>query len=251
MAVRMTWLGQVGFVFEAEGDSTLVIDPYVVDHSYRRFPPPLSAAAIAGLPGLCLLITHAHLDHMDPEVLDALDPATSVVAPAGMAGEVRARTRANVIALPIGGQHRHGPWWITLVPAKHAMHGGEPYTTSDPDAPLFCGYLIRGPVTIWHAGDTLDCEELRDALRGQVIEVALVPINGRSHEREQQDIAGNTDAAEALALARHVHARRLVPTHWDMFEANLGDPAELIGMIDRGAGDPRVIIPPRGRPITL
>lgn len=75
--------------------------------------------------------------------------------------------------------------------------------------------------------------------------------HGRRAEREAQDIAGNTDEAETLALARHACADVIVPTHWDMFAANPGDPARLVAMVDEAGGDPAILLPSRGRRVVL
>jgi L-ascorbate metabolism protein UlaG (beta-lactamase superfamily) len=51
--------------------------------------------------------------------------------------------------------------------------------------------------------------------------VALLPVNGRSYFREQQDLAGNLDVRDAVALATRIGAHTLVPIHWDLMEGNL------------------------------
>ena len=80
-----------------------------------------------------------------------------------------------------------------------------------------------GSLRLYHAGDTIDFDGLAERLRELAIEVALVPINGRSAEREAADIVGNLDSSEAVALAAAARARVAIPMHYDMFAANLGD----------------------------
>jgi L-ascorbate metabolism protein UlaG (beta-lactamase superfamily) len=251
--VRMYWLGQAGVVLRAGGAlETLVIDPYVVAHDARRFPAVLSAEEIAALPGLALIVTHAHYDHLDDEVLAAVAPGTPVIVPAGIVDEARERTRGDVIGLAIGESTTHGPWTITLTPAKHAMHvPPADYELSDPAAPIFSGVYLDGPARIYHAGDTIDCPEIDAALDGRPVDVALLPINGRTPEREAQDIAGNLDARAALELARRIGAGTVVPLHWDMFAANTGDPAALVGALTDPRTDPVVAVPAHGRELLL
>jgi L-ascorbate metabolism protein UlaG (beta-lactamase superfamily) len=251
---RLRWLGQAGLVVSAQAAAaaaaaeTLVIDPYVAPHEARRHPAVLSAAEIAALPGLCLLVTHAHYDHLDAEVLAALPANARLVVPAGIADQAAQGTAARVTALAVGESTAHGPWTITLVPAMHAEHvPPADYVLSDPAAPIFSGFHLDGPLRVYHAGDTLDCPELRAALAGCAIDVALLPVNGRTPEREAQDIAGNLGPAEAVALARDLGAGALIPLHWDMFAANKGDLGALAAALDDPASDPVLVIPAHGR----
>jgi L-ascorbate metabolism protein UlaG (beta-lactamase superfamily) len=246
---RLRWLGQAGVVVQSDACAeTLAIDPYVAAHDARRFPAVLSAAEIAALPGLCLLVTHAHYDHLDPDVLAALPPTARVVVPKGIAEQAAAATAAPVTALAIGESTAHGPWTITLIPAMHAEHTPPAdYVTSDPAAPIFSGFHVDGPLRLYHAGDTLDCPELRAALAGRAVDVALLPVNGRTPEREAQDIAGNLEPAEAVALARDLGARALIPLHWDMFAANTGDLGALAAALSDPQTDPVLVIPAHGR----
>jgi L-ascorbate 6-phosphate lactonase len=247
--VRVRWLGQSGVVVGVPGaPETLVIDPYVAAHDARLFPAVLRAQEIAALPGLALIATHAHYDHLDDEVLAALAPDTPVIVPAGIAEEARKRTRGHVIGLAIGESTTHGPWRITLIPAMHALHvPPADYELSDPAAPIFSGVYLEGPARIYHAGDTLACPEIETALAGRPVDVALLPINGRTPEREAQDIAGNLGAVEALQLARRIGANAVVPLHWDMFAANTGDPAALVEALADPRSDPVVAVPAHGR----
>src|SRR5262249_7924565 len=86
----------------------------------------------------------------------------------------------------------------------------------------FVGYVVeRDSVSIYHAGDTIAGDELVAALEPLRIDVALLPVNGRSYFREQQDLAGNMDVRDAVALAAHIGTRTVVPMHWDLMKGNL------------------------------
>ena len=52
------------------------------------------------------------------------------------------------------------------------------------------------------------------------MDVALLPVNGRTFFREQRDLAGNLGPRDAVELAAHCGAGILVPIHWDLFEGN-------------------------------
>jgi L-ascorbate metabolism protein UlaG (beta-lactamase superfamily) len=252
-SARLRWLGQAGFVISAPGvEETLVIDPYVTAHAARRFPAVLTAQELAALPRVCVLVTHAHYDHLDDEVLAALSPQTRLVVPAGIAALAARRTAAQVIGLAVGQQVEHGPWRITLTPAMHAVTvPPADYFLSDPARPIFSGFHLDGPVRIYHAGDTIDCPEIDAALDGLPVDVALLPINGRTPEREAQDIAGNLGPAEAVAVARRLGAGALVPLHWDMFAANTGDLTLLAAALADPLTDPVLAIPVHGRDLVF
>jgi L-ascorbate metabolism protein UlaG (beta-lactamase superfamily) len=105
------------------------------------------------------------------------------------------------------------------VPAIHAVHVADGYSDG---GGRFVGYVLeRDGVSIYHAGDTIATDELVAALEPLRIDVALLPVNGRSYFREQQDLAGNLDIRDAVALAVRVGAHTLVPMHWDLMRGNL------------------------------
>jgi L-ascorbate metabolism protein UlaG (beta-lactamase superfamily) len=217
MAV-LTWLGQAGFLVEA-GGARLLVDPFFSDADGRTFPPP--AVDVFGTRIDRILVTHEHLDHLDPGSLRAVaerSPGVGVVAPAPLRDQVEDLPFEGVrpgdrLELPGGGALR-------VVPAIHALHPEDGYSEGG-DPPRFVGYVIESDgVAIYHAGDTIADARLLAGLEGVHVDVALLPVNGRTFFREQQDLAGNLDARDAVALAAHCGASILVPVHWDLFEGN-------------------------------
>src|SRR5262245_39201748 len=66
------WLGQAGYILRAS-QMTVAIDPYLTDSAAakapeftRLFPPPIAPEELRVD---VVLITHAHLDHLDPETI--------------------------------------------------------------------------------------------------------------------------------------------------------------------------------------
>jgi L-ascorbate 6-phosphate lactonase len=103
--------------------------------------------------------------------------------------------------------------------------------------------------TLYHAGDTIVTRELIDALDDRCIDVALLPSNGRDYFREEQDITGNMNANEAIALARRIGARLVIPYHWDGFAGNTSSPGALSNEAN-GEG-PHVLVLQRFAPFRL
>jgi len=89
----------------------------------------------------------------------------------------------------------------------------------------FLGYVVRfGPWTVYHSGDTVLYDGMVERLRRYEIDVALLPINGRSPDR---GVPGNLWGREAARLAQDIAARLVIPCHFDMFEFNTATPVEL------------------------
>ena len=80
--MKITWLGQAGFLFETE-KICIMIDPYLSNsvekrnpQSYRRVP--VNEALFALKPDV-MIFTHNHLDHYDPETVSRYISTTSNV----------------------------------------------------------------------------------------------------------------------------------------------------------------------------
>ena len=245
MAPRVTWLGQAGFLFEA-GGRRILVDPFLSEHEDRAYPPP----PIDELGARCdwLFVTHEHLDHLDrgalPEIVRRSE-GIRVVVPEPVAPQVR-DVVPDPVAVARGDRvELDGAGAVTVVPAVHALQPADGYS----DDPRFVGYVFElDGVAIYHAGDTIVTDGLLAALSAVRIDVALLPINGRTYFREQEGLAGNTDFRDAVALARHVGARLLVPMHWDGFTANNERPGNAVDEAVATEAPFHVLVPRRGIP---
>ena len=247
MTVVVTWLGQASFRFEVGGQAILV-DPFFAEHEARRYPP-LSVDDF-GTGCDWLLVTHEHIDHLDPFSLRevaARSPGLTVVAPAPLEPLVREACpdvafagvdRGDVVDLPGAGS-------LTVVPAIHGLTVGHGY----PDDPRFVGYVLElGGTSLYHAGDTIVTDSLRAALAPLRIDVAMLPINGRTHYREDTGLVGNMDARDAVALATEIGASMLVPIHWDLFEGNTEWPGRAVDVAVEAGAPLHVLTLRRGVP---
>lgn len=249
VAPVVTWLGQAGFRLEA-GGRRLLIDPFFTDHEGRRYPPPSPDEHGTGVDWV--LVTHEHLDHLDPASLRAVaerSPGVTVVAPAPLEGMVReACPDAAFVGVARGDRVPLGEAGsAAVVPAVHAVHPRDGYT----DAARFVGYVLDlEGVGIYHAGDTLASDALLAALAPLRVDVALLPINGRTYFREQEDLAGNLDARDAVALATAIGASVLVPIHWDLFEGNTEWPGRAADAAAEAGAPLHVLTLRRGLPWT-
>jgi L-ascorbate metabolism protein UlaG (beta-lactamase superfamily) len=218
MTPVLTWLGQATFLVEA-GGARLLIDPFFSEIEGRTSPPPPVDVFAARIDRV--LVTHEHLDHLDPESLTAIaarSPGVEVVAPEPL--------REMVEDLPFHGVRPGdrldlpGGVALRVVPAVHAVHPRDGYSQGG-DPPRFVGFVLESDgVAIYHAGDTIADDSVLAGLEGVRVDVALLPVNGRTFFRERQDLAGNLGARDAVALAAHCGASILVPIHWDLIEGN-------------------------------
>ena len=246
MAPVVTWLGQAGFLFEAAGRRILV-DPFFSEHDGRRYPPPPVEGDVDWL-----LVTHDHLDHLDPASLRAVaerSPQLTIVAPALLETMVReACPDAKFVGVARGDRVELGDASAaTVVPAVHAVHPRDGYS----DDPRFVGYVLElDGVSLYHAGDTLVTDAVVAALEGLSVDVALLPVNGRTYFREQADLAGNMDTRDAVALATRIGASVLVPIHWDLFEGNTEHPGRAADEAAETGAPLHVLTLRRGLPWT-
>jgi L-ascorbate metabolism protein UlaG (beta-lactamase superfamily) len=181
--------------------------------------------------------THAHTDHLDAETLIPLarsNPGLRLVFPEAIRSLAAARSGLSPESLigldaPSPGRMAGsgssqkatvGPFQIQAVPAAHEA------LDCDPMGRLSClGFIIRvGSWTLYHSGDTVLFPGMTDCLREARIDLAFLPINGRSPERR---VAGNLWVHEAATLAYQSGMGTVVPCHYELFEFNTASPADF------------------------
>lgn len=231
---RFFWLGQAGFVLEANG-ARLVIDPYLsdslaekyrnADFSHERMmPPPVDVAGLGHVD--LVLSTHRHTDHMDPQTLRPLFETRSncrLVAPAAEAAEAEKRSGldgSRILYMDAGDRIRPmAGIEITATPSAHE--------TCERDAQgrhRFLGYFLEvNGLSLWHSGDCIPFAGLVETLKALRPEIALLPVNGRRSELSENGVPGNFSIAEAIDIATVIGAKTLVAHHYGMFAFNTVD----------------------------
>ena len=205
--MKVTWLTQAGLLFEND-DIKIMVDPYfsnsvakIRPEKYRRIPMDEKYTKIT--PDV-LLITHDHLDHLDPETLEVLldtEKPITVLAP----------ERAYEHLLKFG----HGHNYVLLAPHSVWSEGGITFYSvqaehSDRTA---AGFIIDdGKKTYYVSGDTLYNYDVIDDVIDLVedgVDYAFLPING---------VGNNMNAKDAADFALEIGAKTAIPLHYGLFD---------------------------------
>jgi L-ascorbate metabolism protein UlaG (beta-lactamase superfamily) len=195
---RLTYLGHATTLVELDG-VRLLTDPVLrrrVAHLRRSTPVPAPGEPDA------VLISHAHLDHLDRASLRQLPKDCAVLVPRGLGPLVSALGFDRVQELVPGDELPVGQ---VVVRATRADHGGR----ATPGRPAGAvGYALLGSARVFFAGDT----DLFDEMDGLVpdLDLALLPIWGWGPSIGP----GHLDPKRAARAAALLGARRAVPIHW-------------------------------------
>lgn len=212
--MKVTWITQAGLLFDT-GKIKILVDPYLSDSvgkrdaaKHRRIPVDESLFDVK--PDV-IMITHDHLDHLDPETLDRflnVDRSITVIA----------SENAYKRLLEYKGKHNY----VLLAPHSVWSESGVTFYSvkaehSDRTA---AGFIIDdGNKTFYVSGDTLYNYDVIDDVLSLVesgVDYAFLPING---------VGNNMNAKDAADFAYEIGAKTAIPLHWGLFD-NL-DPAEF------------------------
>jgi len=210
-SLSLTFAGHATVLLEMDG-VRLLTDPLLrrrIGVLIRRSPVPPPAVR-RDLDAV--LISHAHLDHLDVPSLRLIDRRTPVVAPRGL-GTLLRRLGFVPLEMDVGDEVEIGPARaarssgskrvrVKAVPAEHAGTR-HPLAAQSPAL----GYVVAGGLRTYFAGDTGLYDGMRDLAP---IDVAVLPVGGWG-PRLPSDHLNPLSAAKALELLRPTAC---VPVHW-------------------------------------
>ena len=210
-SLSLTFAGHATVLLEMDG-VRLLTDPLLrrrIGVLIRRSPVPPPAVR-HDLDAV--LISHAHLDHLDVPSLRLIDRRTPVVVPRGL-GPLLRRLGFVPLEMDVGDEVEirrtsavgsSGPARVRVkaVPADHA---GARYPLAEESPAL--GYVVAGGLSAYFAGDTGLYDGMRDLAP---IDVAVLPVGGWG-PRLPSDHLNPLSAAKALELLRPAAC---VPVHW-------------------------------------
>ena len=200
--MRVTYVGHSTVLIATDG-IRLLTDPILrgrVVHLRRK--GTVSAEVLEDIDAV--LISHMHMDHLDPPSIQRLGRDVQLVVPRGAAPLLRRKRFRHIIELAEGEDVTIGGVTVT---ATHADHEGDrlPFGASASAV----GYRIAGERSVYFAGDTDLFEGMEEIGRGG-LDVALLPIAGWGPKLPPGHLTPTT-AAQALARLR---PRVAIPIHW-------------------------------------
>ena len=198
--MRLTYVGHATVVIDMAG-TRLITDPILRSRvAHLRRADPVDAGVAADIDGV--LISHAHMDHLDPASLALLEGEPTIVVPRGAARFVR--RFPGVVEVGEGDEVEIGA--LTIL-ATHAEHDGRRYQFG-PAAPTL-GYRVAGERAVYFAGDTGFFPGMADIGRAG-IDVALLPVAGWGARLPP----GHLDPLAAARALELLAPQVAVPIHW-------------------------------------
>ncbi len=244
VAPRFIWLGHSSVFLELDG-KRLLFDPVFSERASpfswmgpKRFhPAPL---ALQDLPLLdAVLISHDHYDHLDKDAIRAIAGRTaSFHVPQGLGALLKDW------GVPADKISEHA-WWdeqvldgltIVAVPARHFSGRG----CFDRNRTLWCSWaVIAKSGRIYHSGDTGMTAQFR-GIGERYGPFTLGFIKIAAYNESWPDV--HLTPEQAVAAARTLGVKTLVPIHWGTFDLGLHSWHEPIERFVRAAEQEQVRI---------
>lgn len=242
--IDIQWLGQNGFRIHAR-DITLYLDPYLSTYCEQKtcHSPNIRHIRMSPIvldPGQIndcdyLLISHDHIDHLDPWTLEPLlkaSPHCRVIAPRAAEQTIKSLGASHCFFLSGNDSINFNDLVVEAIPGKHNEYdfnekNGYPYLTY---LIYFMGFKI------YFAGDTLLFDQLIQRLKKSNPHIAFLPINGWDTERRKLGFKSNMNYKDACYLAKVMDAEITIPMHYDMFTINTEDVEKFRKAMDKNPG---------------
>lgn len=231
------FLGQAGYVIRSAG-VTVAIDPYLTNSAAanapeftRLFPPPILPE---DLRVDLFLVTHDHLDHLDPETIRRYphQTHTQFVAPRFAARKlIELGVPPQQVLRLDSGDLWNGPN-LTIRGVFALPTGADVLDTT--------GFLLTfaNGRNVYHTADTAFTPLLLQAAP-KGVEVLLAPINGKW---------GNLNAERAAELTAAVGPRYVLPNHYDLMALNSENPETFRWFCQQRKLPARCVIPTAMQP---
>jgi L-ascorbate metabolism protein UlaG (beta-lactamase superfamily) len=214
----VTFIGHSSFLLQINGRKVL-IDPVFSKRLILLRRQRRPGVRTEELPPIDLvLLTHAHMDHLDMASLRRVLRATRTLA--GRAPEVVVPRGVEDLVESLGFSRVHRlEWWehievqgltVTMTPCRHwgarmfrDIHRG------------YGGYVVEGGgQSVYHSGDTAYFEGFREIGRRLKPEVALLPIGAYFPDSYR---SVHTSPEEAVRGFVELGAEQMVPMHYGTF----------------------------------
>ena len=201
--MKITWLGQAGFLFET-GGVKIMVDPYLSESCkelnpafYRRFPVDKRFLEIK--PDI-IILTHAHLDHTDPETLKHYLTENSKIT-------VLASRNAWSAARKFGGDNNYVDFNTGTQFTANGITFRAVWACHSDEYAVGVVFAAEGK-TYYVTGDTLYNERIFESIK-VTPDVVFMPING---------VGNNMNYNDACRFADRVGAKAAIPCHFGLHD---------------------------------
>jgi len=242
--LQAAWIGHSTVLIQLDG-FTILTDPVFSTRigikigaavvGLKRLVRPAVDSAELPTPDL-ILLSHAHMDHLDRPSLRALESQrTAVITAANTRDLLRVRRYREVRELSWGESYRLGPATIRAFEVKHwgarmrtDVHRG------------YNGYLIEsGRYRVLFGGDTAYTDLFRKVRSSRPVDLAIMPIGAYNPW-----IHAHCNPEQALTMANHAGAEFVLPVHHQTFKLSAEPYTEPIERLVAATGshDDRVAV---------
>jgi L-ascorbate metabolism protein UlaG (beta-lactamase superfamily) len=242
--VQAAWIGHSTVLISVDGFTILTdpvfstrigikIGPFTL--GMKRLIDPAIQLVQLPTPDL-ILLSHAHMDHLDRPSLRRLENLkTTVITALGTSDLLRAKRYHSVHELRWGDSRQVGPANVRAFEVKHwgartrtDVHRG------------YNGYLIEaGRYRIVFGGDTAFTDLFRKVHSSKPVDLAIMPIGAYDPW-----IHAHCNPEQALAMAHHAGAEFLLPVHHRTFKLSnepFDEPIERL-LLAAGSAEERIAV---------
>ena len=225
-AITVSWIGHSTILIDFLG-VRIITDPVLSDRIglavaglFTLGPKRLVAPALSfeELPPIDLiLLSHAHMDHLDLPTLKKFDKGVPMIMAANTSDVVDALDGEHVHELDWGETRQVAGVQVEALKVKHfgwRFPWEEDRSKGRMDGRSYNAYLLtRNGRSIVFGGDTSYHEQFRGVgSRGVNVELAMMPIGAYDPW-----IYNHASPEQAVAMAGHCGATTIVPMHWNTF----------------------------------
>jgi len=216
----VTFIGHSSFLLQI-GGKNLLVDPVLATRLIVLRRQRRAGVTIAQMPAIdIVLVTHAHMDHMNLPTLRRVARATRrlsgiapvVVVPRGCEDLVAGLGFSRVVALEWWQETELAGLHVTMTPCQH--WGARMFSDTHR---LYGGYVVRDPASgfsVYHSGDTAYFPGFREIGERLRPEVALLPIGAYFPDSYR---GVHTSPEEAVRAFVECGAKWMVPMHFGTF----------------------------------
>jgi L-ascorbate metabolism protein UlaG (beta-lactamase superfamily) len=214
----VTFIGHSSFLLQVSGRK-LLVDPVFSKRLILLRRQRRPGTVVEQLPAIdMVLLTHAHMDHLDMASLRSVIRATRRLT--GRTPEVIVPRGVEDLVERLGFSQVHGlSWWeqievqglkVTMTPCKH--WGARMFRDTHRG---YGGYVVEGGgQSVYHSGDTAYFDGFREIGERLKPEIALLPIGAYFPDTYR---SVHTSPEEAVRAFVEVGAQKMVPMHYGTF----------------------------------